>query len=38
MDRIFREVRREIQKDITVPGFRKGKIPSSILRSRSSGT
>lgn len=28
---IFREVRREIQKEITVPGFRKGKIPSSIL-------
>ncbi len=28
---LFREVRREIQKDITVPGFRKGKVPSSIL-------
>ncbi len=34
VDRIFREVRREIQKDITVPGFRKGKIPSSILRQK----
>lgn len=31
VDRLFREVRREIQKDIVVPGFRKGKIPSSIL-------
>ena len=31
VDRLFREVRREIQKDIVVPGFRKGKIPPSIL-------
>ncbi len=31
---LFREVRREIQKDLVVPGFRKGKIPSSILNRR----
>lgn len=34
VDRLFREVRREIQKDIVVPGFRKGKIPSSILKQK----
>ncbi len=34
IDALFKEVRREIQKDISIPGFRKGKIPSSILNSR----
>lgn len=31
---LFKEVRREIQRDLVVPGFRKGRIPPSILQQR----
>ncbi len=34
IDALFKEVRREIQKDVSIPGFRKGKIPASILNNR----